>query len=182
MAKPMPNRAVLDVVEALLRAAEHPDYTNITRYGRDSLPGGQSPAGVKAAHMSGSTSMLWAAEVPREATPVQADDDVLVTSMPGRMLRLMVRLLDAARPNGFTSWQLCAAPGVGWPASGESPSAIRIVGDDGSVAYLRATAASGPRGGAAEPKTDPCPDYRIPEGVVEWHHGRSAAPAVPVSV
>lgn len=181
MAKPMPNAQVLDVIETLLTAAQHPDYTDITRYGRDTMPGGQSPAGVKATHMSGSTSMLWAAEQPRDARPADATD-TLVTSMPGRTLRLVVRLLDAAQPAEFTAWELCAAPGVGWPETGVSPSAIRIVGADGSVAYLRATAASGPRGGAAEPKQDPCPEYVIPQEVREWPHSRSAVRAVPVSV
>ncbi|MFI1194162.1 hypothetical protein ACH4T9_13005 [Micromonospora sp. NPDC020750] len=181
MAKPMPNQQVLDVMVALFWAAEHPDYTNLTRYGRDPMPGGQSPAGVKATHMSGSTLMLWAAAEPRDAKPVGMDESML-TCMPGRTLRLAHLLLDAARPEQFVSWQLCAAPGVGWPTTGESPSAIRIAGRDGSIAYLRATAASGPRGGAAEPKTDPCPDYQIPQGVLECHHGQSAAPAEPLSV
>ncbi len=181
MAKPMPNAHALDVIEALFRAAEHPDYRDVVRYGRDDMPGGQSPAGVKATHMSGSTSMLWAAVEPRDARPVAADES-MVTSMPGRTLLLAVRLLDAAQPAEFTSWQLSAAPGMGWPNHGESPSALRITGSDGSVAYLRATAASGPRGGAAEPKQDPCPDYQIPQEVVQWRHSQSAARAVPVSV
>ncbi|MEU0078437.1 hypothetical protein ABZY58_11120 [Micromonospora tulbaghiae] len=177
----MHNNRLLDVIGGLLRAAEHPDYTGITRYGADSMPGGQSPAGVKATHLSGSVSMLWAAAVPRDCEPVPADDSML-TSMPGRTLRLMTMLLDAAQPAEFTSWQLCAAPGVGWPETGRSPSAIRIEGSDGTVAYLRATAASGPGGGAAEPKEDPCPDYRIPPEVSQWRHSRSAATAELASV
>mgnify|MGYP007112205263 CR=1 FL=1 len=181
MAKPMPNKTVLDVVETLLAAANHPDYTKVSRYGADSMPGGQSPAGVKATHLSGSTSMLWAAPVPSGATPVEAGEG-MVASMPGRTLRLAMALLDAAQPAAFTSWQLCAAPGVGWRETGRSPSGIRIVGADGTVAYLRATAASGPGGGAAEPKQDPCPDYTIPQEVKECRLSRSAASAVPVSV
>ncbi|MEU7170221.1 hypothetical protein ABZ949_01865 [Micromonospora tulbaghiae] len=181
MAKPMPNKTVLDVVETLLAAARHPDYTKISRYGSDDTPGGQSPAGVKATHLSGSTSMLWAAAVPPGAAPAQADEG-MVASMPGRTLRLVMDLLDAAQPAAFTSWQLCAAPGVGWPETGRSPSAIRIVGADGTVAYLRATAASGPGGGAAEPKQDPCPDYTIPQEVKEWRHSPNARRAEPVSV
>ncbi|MET8278373.1 hypothetical protein [Micromonospora sp. NPDC005174] len=181
MAKPMPNAHVLDVVEALLIAAQHPDYTDVYRYGRDSMPGGQSPAGVSATHLSGSRSMLWAAEQPHDARPADASD-AMVTSMPGRTLRLTLRLLDAAQPAEFTRWELCSAGGVGWPEHGVSPSAIRITGADGTVAYLRATAASGPRGGAAEPKEDPCPGYVIPQEVREWRHRASAAIAVPASV
>lgn len=181
MPNPMRNNQLLDVIAGLLRAAQHPDYCNVARYGADQMPGGQSLAGVKATHLSGSTSMLWAALAPRDAVPVPADDSML-TSMPGRTLRLMMALLDAARPAEFTSWELCAAPGVGWPETGRSPSAIRIVGADGTVAYLRATAASGPGGGAAEPKTDPCPDYEIPQEVRQWRHSRSAAAAELASV
>lgn len=166
MANPMPNQRILDVIEALLRAADHPDYQQITRYGRDTMPGGQSPAGVKAAHKSQSTSMLWAAVEPRDARPVDpAALDHMTGSMPGRALRLLYRLLDTARPPQFTRWELCAAPGVGWPETGVSPSGIRVTGSDGTVAYIRATAASGPGGGKAEPKEDPNPDWQVPETV-----------------
>lgn len=183
MAKTMPNTTVLDVIEGLLQAAQHPDYTSVARYGRDSMPGGQSPAGVKATHMSGSTSLLWCAAPDRDARPVSPELAAeAMVCMPGRALNLLRRLLEAAEPEQFTSWEMCAAPGVGWPRHGESPSALRITGRDGSVAYIRATAASGPGGAAAEPKSDPCPDYEIPEGVRLWHHSRSAASAVPVSV
>lgn len=182
MPNPMPNNRLLDVIAELLRVADHPDYQDIVRYGADTMPGGQSPAGVKATHMSGSVSMLWAATVPADAAPAVVDDASMVTSMPGRTLRLVMALLDAAQPAAFTSWQLSAAPGVGWPETGRSPSAIRIVGADGTVAYLRATAASGPGGGAAEPKQDPCPDYTIPQEVKEWRHSPNARRAEPVSV
>ncbi|MER7166801.1 hypothetical protein ABT336_12155 [Micromonospora sp. NPDC000207] len=180
MGKPMPNKQILPVMERLLRLAEHPDYTNVACYGADSMPGGQSPAGVKALALSGSTSLLWCAVVPADARPVSGElAEEAMVCMPGRTLRLAHRLLDAARPDEFVSWELCAASGVGWPRHGESPSAIRVTGSDGSVAYLRATAASGPRGAAGEPKEDPCPDYQIPQGVLEWHHSRNAAVAVP---
>lgn len=177
----MDTTHVLHIIGDLLRAADHPDYSNVTRYGRDTHPGGQSPSGIKATHLSGSTSMLWAAVEPRDAKPVDADEAIM-TSMPGRTLRLVQRLLDAAQPAEFASWTLCAAPGVGWPNHGASPSALRITARDGSVAYLRATAASGPRGGTAEPKQDPCPDYQIPQEVVQWRHSPNAAHAEPVSV
>ncbi|MFI6228713.1 hypothetical protein ACIBCR_15530 [Micromonospora echinospora] len=164
----MPNARVLDVIEALLRAADHPDYQQVARYGRDTLPGGQSPAGVKALHKSGSTSMLWCAAEPRDAHPVPADAvDGMTGSMPARTLRLAHRLLDAARPPQFSRWELCAAPGVGWPESGKSPSALRITGSDGTVAYLRATAASGPGGGKAEPKEDPFPEWQVPDAIAD---------------
>ncbi|QKW17387.1 hypothetical protein HUT12_23650 [Verrucosispora sp. NA02020] len=179
----MPNAQVLDVVEGLLLAAQHPDYAGAVRYGKDSTPGGQSPAGVKAVALSGSTSLLWCAVPDRNAKPVSPELAAeAMVCMPGRALNLLRRLLDVARPEQFTSWELCGAPGVGWPRHGESPSAIRITGSDGSVAYVRATAASGPGGSAAEPKSDPCPDYQIPEGVRQWRHSRSAASAVPAPV
>lgn len=174
---------VLDIMESLIRTAAHPDATAVSRYGRDSQPGGQSPAGVKVTHHNGSASMLWAAVQPRDATPVPVPVQM---PCPGQrypwMLMFAHRLLDAAQPGDFQSWELCAASGVGWPESGRSPSALRITGRDGSVAYLRATASSGPGGGAAEPDIDPYPDYQFPEGVSSWRHSRSAARAEPASV
>lgn len=180
MVNPMPNARILDVIETLLRAADHPDYQKVTRYGRDDMPGGQSPSGVKALHLTGSTSMLWCAAEPRDVTVVPSEVvEQMVVHMPGRALRLLWRLLDASRPTVFSSWELCAAPGVGWPDTGKSPSAIRVTGSDGTVAYVRATAASGPGGAKAEPREDPCPDWTVPEAVRSCLHDPVAVSAVP---
>ena len=172
----MHTSATLDVIESLLNAAAHPDVTAVERYGNASTPGGQSPAGVKITHRSGSEAMLWAAAVPRNAEPVPTPTEPL--PMKWRAARLLVlthQLLDAARPDEFTRWELCRQPGVESPVA----AALRVICRDGSVAYLRATAASGPTG---EPEHDLYQDYRVPQGVHEWRHSLSVRRAEPVSV
>lgn len=180
----METAAVLDVMEALLRAADHPDHVTVSRYGRDTRPGGQSPSGVKVTHQSGAASMLWAAVPHRDARPLPVPAVLPPPARrPDRILTLTHRLLDAADPDEFTSWEICATPGVGaWDDNTPPPSALRITCRDGSIAYLRTTAASGPNGAAGDPDTDPWPNYRIPEGIHSWHLKASAACAEPVSV
>ncbi|NJP33674.1 hypothetical protein [Micromonospora thermarum] len=169
----------LDVMEALLRAAEHPDIVEVARYGADTQPGGQSPPGVKAKHENGSYAMLWAEVPPRDARPMPLGEMPPPRLRARRILVLAHQLLDVARPEPFASWELCATPGVGdWTGGDPPPSALRITCRDRSVVYLRGTAASGDE---AEPETDPYPDYQIPQGVREWHHRVSAPTAEPVS-
>ncbi|MFG1950709.1 hypothetical protein [Micromonospora sp. NPDC048830] len=169
----------LDIMEALLQAAEHPDITAIGRYGRDSEPGGQSPPGVKVTHANGSSAMLWAAVPPRDAQPVPLGEMPPPRWRFWRLLVLAHQLLDVARPDQFSGWELCAVSDVGWIEDGQrTPSALRITCRDRSVIYLRATAASG---SAREPETDPYPDYQIPQGVQSWHLRVSAPSAEPVS-
>ncbi|MFG3709230.1 hypothetical protein ACGF7U_31490 [Micromonospora sp. NPDC047670] len=161
----------LDVMEALLRVAEHPDIVAVDRYGTDVQPGGQSPAGVKALHRSGSAALLWAAVPPRDATPVPLPSEPLPPRWrAARILVLAHQLLDVARPDQFAKWELCRQAGVESPVA----AALRITAADGSVVYLRATSASG---SAAEPETDPHPDYQIPQGVRSWHQAVSAPSA-----
>lgn len=166
----------LDVIEALHRAAEHPDVVDITRYGRDVAPGGQSPSGVRVWYRSGSSAMLWGAVPPPDAVPVP-----LPSEMPPPRLRaargliFAHQLLDVARPEQFTGWELCRQPGCEVPVA----AALRITARDGSVIYLRGTAACGPGGVGGEPDQDPYPDYRIPDGVREWHRGVGSPSTVP---
>ncbi|MEV6798558.1 hypothetical protein AB0M91_09440 [Micromonospora rifamycinica] len=168
----------LDIMEALYQAAEHPDVTTIRRYGRDSEPGGQSPAGVRLWHQTGSSSMLWAAVPPRDAQPVPLGEMPPPRLRFWRLLVFTHQLLDAAQPEPFERWELCATPGVGWTENGQpTPSALRITCRDRTVLYLRATAASGDR---REPETDPYPDYQIPQGVREWHLRVNAPSAGPM--
>lgn len=161
----------LDVLEALFRAAEHPDVTDITRYGRDPQPGGQSPSGVRVWYRSGSSSMLWGAVAPRDATPVPLPGEMPPPRLRGaRGLVLAHQLLDFARPEQFAGWELCRQPGIEVPVA----AGIRITARDKSVIYLRGTSACGQ---GAEPDQEPYPDYQIPEGVREWHLRASAASA-----
>lgn len=165
----------LDVMTAILRAAEHPDIVEVTRYGADPQPGGQSPPGIKVKHQSGTVAMLWAGVPPRDATSVPLPTGPLPPRQrAARILVLAQKLLDVAQPEVFTSWELCQQPGVEVPVA----AAIRIAARDGSVIYLRATAASG---GTSEPETDPYPDYQIPQGVQSWHR-LNAPHAEPASV
>ncbi|MEO3776342.1 hypothetical protein ABGB16_05710 [Micromonospora sp. B11E3] len=165
----------LDIMEALFQAAEHPDVTAVERYGQDAQPGGQSPPGVKVLHRSGSAAMLWAALPPRDVTPVPLPSEPLPPKWrAARILVLAHQLLDAARPDAIRSWELCRQAGVESPVA----AALGITASDGSVIYLRATSASG---SAAEPETDPYPDYQIPQGVREWHLRAGAPSAEPVS-
>ncbi|WP_431904109.1 hypothetical protein [Micromonospora carbonacea] len=165
----------LDIMEALFRAAEHPDITAVERYGRDDQPGGQSPPGVKVVHRSGSTGMLWAAVPPRDAAAVPPPDEMPPPRLrAARVLVFAHRLLDAARPEQFAGWELCRQPGVEVPVA----AALRITAHDKSVIYLRGTSASG---AGAEPAQDPHPDYLIPEGVQSWHLRVSAPSAEPAS-
>ncbi|MEU8264502.1 hypothetical protein AB0C02_28250 [Micromonospora sp. NPDC048999] len=167
----------LDVMEALLRAAEHPDIVSVSRYGRDTTPGGQSPAGVAVMHRSSDTrALLTAAVPPRDATPVPLPTEPL--PMKWRAARILVfahQLLDAAKPDPFSGWELCRQPGTHGPVA----AAIRITARDGSVIYLRGLAASG---SMREPETDHYPDYQIPQGVQSWHLSPSAPSAEPASV
>ncbi|BCL12376.1 DUF2058 domain-containing protein [Micromonospora sagamiensis] len=157
---------VLDVVEALHRAAEHPDVTDITRYGRDSEPGGQSPGGVRVWYRSGSSLMLWGAVPPRDAKPVPLPDEMPPLRLrAARGLVFAHQLLDVARPEQFSGWELCRQSGCEVPVA----AALRVTARDGSVVYLRGTSACGQ---GAEPEQDPYPEYQIPEGVHARHSGR----------
>lgn len=158
---------VLDVIEALFRVSEHPDITDVGRYGGDAAPGGQSPAGVRVSYESGSFGMLWGAVADRSETPL-AIPDVLppVSQRSARTAILAVQLLDVARPEPFGSWQLVASPNIGpTDQRGAWPAGLSIVCKDGTKVLLRATAGSGAQG---DPDEDPAPDYRIPEGVKAW--------------
>ncbi|MER7164466.1 hypothetical protein ABT336_00085 [Micromonospora sp. NPDC000207] len=154
---------VLDMMQALFEAAEHPDVTAVERYGQDTQPGGQSPAGIKISHRSGSSAMLWVAVPPRDARAVPLPDEMPPPRLrAARALVFAHRLLDATRPEQLTAWELCGQPGVEVPVA----AAIRITAGNGSVTYLRGTSAGG---SGAEPEVDKHPDYQFPEGVQSWH-------------
>jgi hypothetical protein len=153
---------VLNVFEGLFRASEHPDITDVSRYGTDTAPGGTSPAGVKVTYRSGSAGLLWAAVAPKPApapAPLPAELPAPVHRVE-RLIMFAVQLLDFARPPAFTSWEACGFPGVHL-----SPCALRVSCQDGSTVYLRVTATSGPGGSSGEPSEDRYSDYRIPAGV-----------------
>lgn len=166
---------VLDVIETLLRAAEHPDIVEVERYGPGLGPWGptveqsrvKTITGVRVKHQSTATASLWEAVWPGEK-PVDPPA-ALPTPLQNRAPRLAIfvcRLLDVARPSQFKSWRLVELPNLGLDAEQAGlPFGLSIVTADGGRVLLRATA-TGPTLGA-EPADEPFPDYTIPEGVKE---------------
>jgi hypothetical protein len=168
----METAQVLNVVERLFNAAEHPDIALVKRYGRDVKPGGQSPAGVSLRYQSDSEVYIWAAT--GDGKPVPADLPAVMPSLRVRApyaLRMLVQLLDTAKPDLFTAWRTVSFPGLGLPQA----CGLELKGSDGTSFYLRVTAGSGP----TDPAADPFPDYVIPEGVATCLHSANAASAEP---
>lgn len=171
--------AVLDVFEALFKAAQHPDVAEVGRYGNDTAPGGQSPAGVKVKDARGAHMYLWGA-VWKGATTLEVPA-VLPTPKWGaqRIAVFAAQLLDVAQPTDFfQSWRLVALPDLGpTNARGQVPAGVEVVCADGTRMLLRSTHGSSQTG---DPDEEPCPDYQIPLEVKEWHlkvSARSVAPA-----
>lgn len=164
---------VLDVIERLLTAAAHPDIVTVERYGPDLGPWGPTVeqskvttiSGVRVVHRSTATASLWEAVWPGEK-PVPAPD-VLPAPRQNRAPRLAVlaaRLLDVAKPDGFTAWRLVALPNLGLvDKQAGLPFGLSIVTADRSQHLLRASA-TGPTVGE-DPDVEPFPDYVIPEEV-----------------
>ena len=151
----MESAQVLDIVENLLNAAQHPDITEISRYGRDLKPGGQSPAGVKVTYQSGAQTYLAVAEGSQKPEPHPLPDPMPHLKLrAAHTMKFLINLLEAARPAAFIAWRTVAFAGVG-----NKPSGMEIRCADGGSAYLRVTCASGPTG---DPDADPFPGYRIP--------------------
>ncbi len=166
---------VLDVIEGLLRASEHPDIAEIERYGtlgapwdpRDLQPGG-SITGVKIRHQSTSTSALYGSlRSGQKPVPIP---DTLPSPKSGRAQRLpilVVQLLDVARPEQFRSWQLVALPGIGpTGAQGAAPAGVHIECADGTSMLLQSQSTGAMVGD--EPDDEPFPDYVIPATVKDW--------------
>lgn len=156
----------LTALGKILVAAEHPDFVEVYRYGRDEGPGGQSPPGIGVRHQSGAVSMIWASEPSLREVPRPE-------SMPGlkfrapRMILILLGLLDAAQPNVFTSWVPVDFKGVHM-----SPAGLLIRGHDETPIWLRVTAGSAP---IPEHEDEPFPDWSVPAGISQW---QSAEPAI----
>jgi hypothetical protein len=151
---------VLDVLAALLAAADHPEVAAVERYGQDLVPGGPSPAGVRVRYRNGSEAYLWVALWPGE-NPLPTPETL--PSPKRRADRIAVftaQLLDVARPAQFAAWRVVALPDLGpLEESGKAPRGVRIDCADGTSLLLRATSGVGPSG---DPDEDPYPGYRIP--------------------
>jgi hypothetical protein len=159
--------AVLDVIERLLNAAQHPDIVKVERYGTGGQPWGptadKSPVktvtGVKVTHQSTATASLWGAN-RSDLTPVDRPAVMPAPKLRGPRLAILAhQLLDAARPAEFTAWQLFAVAELA-PVGEGLPFALGITCADGSKMLLQASA-TGARVGN-EPDEDPFPDWQVP--------------------
>jgi hypothetical protein len=156
--------AVLDVIERLLTAANHPDIVKVERYGTGTEAGGPTAeksktshlVGVKVHHQSTSTASLWGS-VPSGVTPAEPPAELPAPRLRApRLVLLVAQLLDAARPAEFTSWQLFTVDELG----SALPYAIGITCADGSKVLLQASSAGASVG--REPDEDPFPDWQVP--------------------
>ncbi len=164
---------LLDLVERLLQAAEHPDIVKIERYGPGQGPWGpdvetskaKSITGIMVRHQSTATASLWEAVWPGE----QPVDPPAVWPVPRqnrapRLLLLVGQLLEAAKPAKVKAWRLVSLPKLGLADKQAGlPFGLSAVLTDGSRWLLRATA-TGPTVGT-DPEEEPFPDYTIPKGV-----------------
>lgn len=163
---------VLDVIERLLVAAEHPDIVEVERYG----PGGgvwgptveQSRAkqisGLRVVHRSSATASLWEAVWPGEQpATAPAEASTPRQNRAPRLAQFVAQLLDVAKPEQFTAWRLVTLPGLGTAnEQAGMPFGLSIVTTTGPV--LLRTTATGPTAGD-EPAAEPFPEYVIPDGV-----------------
>lgn len=163
---------VLDIVERLLVASGHPDIVKVDRYGTATEPWGPDASKSRTATISGlkltftstSTALLDGRIVPR-VVDVPTPDEMPPPSLRApRSVTFVAQLLDVARPEQFSSWQLVCPPDMG-PKDrlGTLPYGIVIAGTDGSKMLLLCQATGAMVGN--EPTEDPFPDYLIPEEV-----------------
>ncbi|RZU52077.1 hypothetical protein EV385_3918 [Krasilnikovia cinnamomea] len=171
---------ILDVIEVVLNASEHPDIVQVDRYGDATEPWGpniqtsksRSISGVRVRFQSSASAMIFGAIWPGE-TPVPVPDEMPPPARRApRLAIFVVQLLDVARPTKFRSWQLVALSDLGpTDARGSSPSGVSLVCADGTKMLLRVTGASASIG--VDPETEPFPDYVMPDAVKLWHRGRA---------
>jgi hypothetical protein len=143
----MAGDSVLDVVECLLKAAQHPDMTAFSRFGA-------SYTGLAITYASQAH-----AYISIEPAKVQTRAAHLPEVMPDyktratHLLALLVDLFETVQPAGWR-WRLVEVEGVHLVPSGIEVNA------NGAVTLLRVTA-----GGAPGEDTDPATfaDWRIPD-------------------
>lgn len=129
-------RQIFDMLDRLIQAAGHPDITGTYRYG-------DSETAVAVTYASGAKAFVWPADKAK-ATPVDLPDDPGdYRARVGYLLRLLVDLLDTARPDGWV-WRTVGVEGVDL-----APCGLEIRAGGTSV-VVRVTA-----GGAPGPDTDP---------------------------
>lgn len=171
-------RPALDVIQALLLAARHPGIAAVEPYGtgvggiegvrvrfvwgndhlwaylagNDVGPDGR-PIDRKPAPKPFLPSVPWA-PVPDPKAESGSREKWLVADY---VLHLLHSLLDAARPEQFTSWNPVGLDRVGL---GHGPSGLAITTAGGARLVLRVMIGSGAN---RDPDDNPWPDYRIPD-------------------
>lgn len=176
---------ILDVIEGVLIASEHPEIVEVERYGNATEPWGptvaesrsKSISGVMVKYSSSSTASIWGGVQPGEIVIPMPEEMPPIGRRAPRLAIFVAQLLDVARPAPFASWRLSGFPDLGLESDrGKWPSGVTVVCADGTEMLLRVTSTGTTVG--REPEEDPFPDYRIPEGVKEWHrvNAQSAAP------
>lgn len=181
----MQHNELLDLIERVLGAGEHPDITAVERYGPGDGAWGptveksqvKAISGVRVRHESTASAMLWGAIWPG-GQPVQAPAQLPppAQNRAPRLVILTAQLLEVARPAELRSWQLLAFPDRGLEADrGVMPFGLGIETAGGEKMLLLASA-TGPTVGS-EPAEDPYPGYRIPEGVATCLRQANAASA-----
>lgn len=160
---------VLDVVEGLLVASEHPDIVKVERYGTATEAWGPnvdrskttSVSGVKVTYTSTATAML-AGQIAPDAKPVPMPAEMPPPDRRAPRLAIFVaRLLEVARPAVFSGWELVSRPTLGDDGQlGTLPYGISLACADGTKMQLLAQSTGAMVG--AEPAEEPFPDYVIP--------------------
>jgi len=177
---------ILDVIEGVLIASEHPDIVEVERYGIATEPWGptvalsksKSISGVLVKYTSTATASIWGGVQPGEIAIPMPDEMPPIGRRSPRLAIFVAQLLDVARPAVFSSWRLAGFPGIGLDhEQGKLPSGVVVVCADGTEMILRVTS-TGPTAGR-EPEEDPFPEYQIPEGVKQWHLRVNAQSAEP---
>lgn len=170
-------RDTLDVLQALLLAAQHPGIRDVEPYG----PGVGGIEGVKVRFVWEPNNHLWAylagndidgngRQVDRKPSPKPFAESVPWAPVPDPksdtgsrdkwlaadyVLKLVHDLCETARPDMFQSWTPVALHGVGL---GHGPSGLAIAAGN-TRTVIRVTIGSGPN---RDPEQDPWPGYRMP--------------------
>jgi hypothetical protein len=129
---------VLDTIEHLLAAAQHPDIAEVYRYDYQ----GHRAVGVK--YQSGAKAFIWPDLGKAAVTAVELPDDLGDYKPRVKyVLRMLVDLLELTKPDGW-QWRTVGVEGVGVP-----PSALEVKTPEGRV-LVRVTS-----GGAPAADSDP---------------------------
>lgn len=145
----MTPQQILDTLERLLRYAQHPDVREIYRYA-------ESLEGIGLIYSSRAKAFVWLApnakaqpaELPAELPPWE--------TRVQHVLKLLVELMDAARPAGIDAWRTVAVEGTDL-----SPCGLEIrAGQTRAVVQVTA-------GGAPGKDSDPADwaDWTIPADI-----------------